>query len=189
MIRGPFGPGTFVLGGGALILFGVLVLGFFLPTDWAVDAEAHIDADVPQLLTWLDSPEGWQAWTTWPDSGLSRSGPARGSGSAMSWDDQELGSGTFRIDQVTGNSVSYAVEVAGAGGTVMGTRGTIELEPDGTGVRVRWHEEGDLGRNPIMGFWALSMERAQTAELGKSLDRLTQLVGSADPVSDSARSP
>lgn len=177
MTRGTFGPGTIVLGGGALLLITVLAIGFFLPTDWAVDAEARIEADAGDVYALLDSPEGWQSWTTWPDSGLTRSGPDRGAGSAMSWDDRELGSGSFTIAEADGTTVSYAVEVAGAGGSVMSTNGTIVLSTDGDAVVVRWHEEGELGRNPIMGFWALSMERAQTAELGKSLARLAEVVG------------
>jgi hypothetical protein len=37
---------------------------------------------------------------------------------------------------------------------------------------VTWREEGDLGWNPLMGYWALSMNRAQSQELAKGLDRL-----------------
>ena len=180
MMKGPFGPGTIVLGGGALLLFGVLAIGFFLPTTWAVGADTRIDAPAEDVMAFLDSPEGWQAWTTWPDSSLARSGPDRGPGAAMSWDDQELGSGRFEIGEVTATSVTYSVEVAGAGGTVMETRGKIEVHPEGTGVRVAWTEEGDLGRNPLMGFWALTMESAQTRELGKSLDQLATLVTGAE---------
>lgn len=189
MIRGPFGPGTIVLGGGALVLFGVLAIGFFLPTDWAVEAEGRIVADVSDVYAFIDSPEGWQAWTTWPDSGLIRGGPERGAGSSMSWADQDLGSGRFTIEDAAGNSVSYSVEVGGAGGSVMSTRGTIVLSMEGDAVLVRWREAGNLGRNPLMGFWALSMERAQTAELAKSLDRLAEVVTATVSAGDSARNP
>ena len=43
------------------------------------------------------------------------------------------------------------------------------------GVRVHWHEAGNLGHNPLMGYWALSMGRAQSQELSKGLDRLSAL--------------
>ena len=125
----------------------------------------------------LDSPEGWQAWTTWPDSGLVRVGPERGPGASIRWDDRELGSGAFTIGDVQpGESVTYAVEVAGAGNAVMRTHGSFTVIAEGEGVLVRWREEGELGRNPLMGFWALSMERAQGAEMSKGLDRLGELV-------------
>ncbi len=142
MIRGLFGPGTIVLGGGALLLGGFLA-------------------------------EAWQTWTPWPDS-TERSGPERGAGSMISWNDRELGSGAFRIEAVDPLSVTYSVRVAGAGGGDMETRGSVQLTATSGGTLVAWLEEGDLGRNPLMGYWALAMERAQSAEMQKGLDRLSQ---------------
>jgi len=186
------GPGVIVLGGGALLICVFLVVGFFLPTDWQAEASGSLDATPAEVLVFLDSPEGWQAWTPWPDSGLVRSGPERGPGARMSWDDQELGSGSFTIDAVRGDeSVSYSVEVAGAGNSVMSTRGSVTVASDPDGVVIHWREEGSLGRNPLMGYWALSMERAQTAEMAKGLDRLGEVVRAARDsilsLSDSSR--
>jgi hypothetical protein len=39
-------------------------------------------------------------------------------------------------------------------------------------VRITWRERGNLGQNPLMGYWALSMDRAQSDELVKGLERL-----------------
>lgn len=179
MSRSIFGPGTIVLGGGAVLLTVVMVIGFFLPTEWAASAEIRIDASAEALMPYLDSPEGWAEWTAWPDSGLTRSGPERGAGAAIAWDDRELGAGSFTISEVRDDGVRYAVVVDGAANTVMTTNGTLELERLGTSTLVRWTETGDLGRNPIMGFWGLSMERAQSTELRKSLDQLAALVVSS----------
>lgn len=173
MIRGPLGPGSIVLGGGAFLLFGFLGIGALLPTEWAAEAAATIPATTDQLLPLIDSPEGWRQWTTWPDSGLARSGPERGPGASIAWDDPELGSGSFTITEPGAEAdVAYAVEVAGAGGGSMSTVGTISLGDAVGGTRVVWREEGDLGRNPLMGYWARSMRRAQSAEMEKGLDRL-----------------
>lgn len=173
MIRGTFGPGTIVLGGGAALLLGFLAVGFFLSGEWEAGAEAVVDAPASELLPLLDSPEGWRAWTTWPDSGLTRSGPERGAGASVSWDDADLGSGTFTVDEVReGLSVVYSVEVEGAAGANMRTSGRIELEPTPGGTRVVWREQGDLGSNPLMGYWARSMRRVQSTEMEKGLDRL-----------------
>jgi len=173
-----FGPGTIVLGGGSVILLVLLGIGFLLPTDWEASAEGVVPAAPDVVLSFLDSPEGWQAWTPWPDS-TERTGPVRGAGAAISWSSRELGAGTFRVERATAAQVVYVVEVEGAGNAVMVTHGTVELHPEGEGTRLRWHEEGDLGRNPLMGYWALSMDRAQTTELGKSIDRLAEVVGEA----------
>lgn len=172
-----FGPGTYVLGGGAILLFTFLIVGFILPSEWVAEAEARVDASPAEAFTFLDSPEGWRQWTTWPDSGLDRSGPERGAGARIAWSDRELGSGSFTIAETRGEEfVRYAVEVAGAGNSVLRTDGTVELTPDGDGVRVRWRETGDLGSNPLMGYWALSMERMQSEEMAKGLDRLGALL-------------
>ena len=57
MIRGTFGPGTIVLGGGAVLLFGFLAVGFFLSGEWEAGAEAEVEARAEELLPLLDSPE------------------------------------------------------------------------------------------------------------------------------------
>lgn len=177
MTKTPFGPGTIFLGGGALLLFALLGIGFLLPTHWEASASARLQAAPENVLPFVDSPEGWQSWTTWPDSGLTREGPERGPGASISWNDRELGSGTFRIETVRSNeSMTYSVQVAGAGGAVMETTGALNIARDGDSVLVEWQERGDLGRNPLMGYWALSMERAQSAELSKGLDRLAAVI-------------
>lgn len=178
MTRSLFGPGTVVLGGGAVLLIIILLIGFALPTEWAVSADLRIEASAEELMPYLDSPEGWSAWTAWPDSGLTRSGPERGPGASISWSDRELGAGSFTIREVSARSVRYAVLVDGAANTLMTTTGAIELEPLGSSTIVHWSETGDLGRNPLMGFWALTMERAQTRELQKSLGQLAEAVSS-----------
>jgi uncharacterized protein YndB with AHSA1/START domain len=169
----PFSLGTRILGGAALLLLGILALGFLLPSGWEASATQTVEAPAEAVYGYLDAPEGWRAWTAWPDSGLARSGPERGAGAAISWADPELGNGSFRIVEATpGERVTYAVEVGGG----MRTAGEITLTSTGNGVQVSWHETGDLGRNPLMGFWAFFMDRAQTAELERSLGRLDSLV-------------
>ena len=171
--RIPVGPGVIILGGGALLLSAALFLGFLLPTSWEADASAMVPASPEAVFEYLDSPEGWRAWTQWPDSGLVREGPARGVDARISWDDPELGAGSFRlIDVQPHERVTYVVEV---GGGAMRTEGSIALTIEGSGVRVTWREEGNLGRNPLMGYWAFFMDRAQATELEKGLARLGEL--------------
>ena len=77
MSRSLFGPGTIILGGGSILLMLVLAVGFFLPKEWTASAEVTVDVRPTELISYLDSPEGWRLWTAWPDSGLVRSGPDR----------------------------------------------------------------------------------------------------------------
>lgn len=178
MTRGLFGPGPIVLGGGALLLGALLAVGFVLPGTWEAEARTNLAVGVEELRPLLDSPEGWRRWTQWPDSGLDRSGPKRGAGARVAWSSRELGSGSFHIDEVSPTRVTYSVEVDGVGRETMRTVGTIVLDARPDGTTLRWRESGDLGRNPLMGYWALSMKRAQSAEMEKSLARLGRIVRS-----------
>jgi hypothetical protein len=171
--RGPFSLGVVILGGGGLLLTLFLVVGWLLPQSWEAEVSALIDAPASALHPLLDSPEGWQKWTPWPESGVARTGPTRGRGATLSWDDPELGKGSFAIVQANEQRVDYAVRVDDG---AMRTDGTLSLTPEAGGVRVQWREEGDLGWNPLMGYWALSLSRAQSEELAKGLERLDALV-------------
>ena len=175
----PISLGTRILGGAALLLACFLVTGFLLPATWEVERETHLDAPPEAVFRLLDAPEGWRAWTRWPDSGLVTDGPQRGAGARISWDDPDLGAGSFRIVEAAANDfVRYTVEVQGG---AMRTRGTVRLSAAGAGTRVAWHETGDFGRNPLMGYWALFMERAQGREMEKSLERLAAAATAAAP--------
>jgi uncharacterized protein YndB with AHSA1/START domain len=177
MRRGPFSFGTVVLGGGGLLLTFFLLLGWLLPSSWEAEAALLIPAPAAAVYPLLDSPEGWQRWTPWPESGVQRSGLSRGQGATLSWDDPELGAGSFTIVSATENRrVDYAVRVDEGD---MRADGTLTLAPEGSGTKVQWREEGDLGWNPLMGYWALSLSRAQSEELAKGLERLKALVDSA----------
>ena len=184
MSQSPFSFGTKILGGGGLILALLLLLGYLLPASWEAEAELVADLPAEAIFRYLDSPEGWRDWTTWPESGVERSGPGRGEGARLAWDDPELGSGSFTLTRVVASErVEYEVQVGGS----MLTEGVIALTQEPAGVRISWHERGDLGRNPLMGYWALSMDRAQSDELAKSLDRLAAAVSSGYAPSRSAR--
>jgi hypothetical protein len=65
----------------------------------------------------------------------------------------------------------------------------VRLSPEGPGTRIAWREEGDFGRNPLMGYWARFMERAQGTELEKALDRLDALAGEAPAEASADPSP
>jgi carbon monoxide dehydrogenase subunit G len=169
--RGLFGPGPIVLGGGAVVLVAFLIVGWLLPASWEAGADVVVPVPPGVIMPFLDAPEGWQSWTPWPDS-TSRTGPERGAGAMIRWDDRELGSGAFRIEDVGALEVAYTVTVEGAGGSVMETHGSVRLSVAEEGTRIEWREAGDLGRNPLMGYWALTMDRAQSLEMQKGLDRL-----------------
>jgi uncharacterized protein YndB with AHSA1/START domain len=167
--QSPFSLGTKILAGGALVLALFLLVGYLLPTEWEANAENLAELPAEAVFRFIDSPEGWRDWTTWPQSGVERSGPGRGEGARLSWNDPELGSGSFTLTRVVRpERVEYTVDVGGS----MRTAGVLTLSEEPGGVRITWRERGNLGQNPLMGYWALSMDRAQSDELVKGLERL-----------------
>jgi uncharacterized protein YndB with AHSA1/START domain len=169
----PISIGVKVLGGGAALLFLFLAVGFFLPGTWAAQRTVRLDAPPEAVFPLVDAPDAWRRWTAWPDSGLSARGPERGVGASLVWNDPDLGNGSFEIVEVEPlRTVRYRVSVQDGS---MRTDGTFLLEPDAGGTLVTWREEGDFGRNPLMGYWARLMARAQGRELVKALARLDSL--------------
>jgi hypothetical protein len=166
----PFSFGTRILGAGAGVLLLALAVGFVLPGTWSAERSTVISLPPGTVFPLLDSPDGWREWTPWPDSGVVAEGPPRGRGSRLAWSSRDLGDGFFEIvDTQRDVWVTYHVEVQGGS---MRTEGRIDLEGVPEGTRVTWREEGDFGRNPLMGYWARFMKRAQEAEMEKGLARL-----------------
>ena len=169
----PPSAGCLVLGAGAAVLLVALGIGWVLPGTWSAERSAVLAASPAAVYALADSPDGWKRWTPWPDSGVVREGPARGSGARLSWDDKELGDGSFEIIEADPDSlVRYRVVVQKG---TMFTNGTLRLTPEAGGTRVTWREQGDFGANPLMGYWARFMEHAQGRELEKALARLGAL--------------
>jgi len=155
------------------VLTGFLLVGYLLPGDWDAEASAQLQAPPEVVYSFLDSPAGWQRWTPWPESGVEHSGPERGAGASLAWNDPDLGSGSFTIAGATPPSgVTYSVLIDDG---AIRAEGSVDVVAEDGGSRVTWREHGDFGWNPLMGYWALSMGRAQTDELNKGLDRLRTL--------------
>jgi hypothetical protein len=182
-MRSPFGPGVTILGSAAVILISFLFIGVLLPGTWSAEASALLPASPEDSFLRLDSPSDWSQWTIWPDSGVQMIGPPSGTGAGFTWDDPELGTGVFTIIEAQEPElIRYQVQMQGG---AMQIDGVLELSPEQGDTRILWQESGDLGTNPLMGYWALSMDRVQGAELEKSLDRLLQLLKTPNDSTDS----
>ena len=173
MSGSPFSLGTKILAAGASVLGLFLLGGFLLPGTWSAERATILKAPPEVVFPLVDAPSQWRRWTAWPDSGLVSEGPERGVGARLAWDDRGLGNGSFEIMEVEPlRLVRYHVQVQNG---AMHTDGTFTLAPEGTGTRVTWREAGDFGWNPLMGYWARLMERAQGRELEKALLRLDEM--------------
>lgn len=160
---------------GMLVL--AMLVGVLLSGRWQVERSALVAAPPATVFAWLDDPRRWDEWAPLGDVKTTFSGPARGAGATRSWDHPELGDGVFRIvSTIPDHEVRYHVEVQE--GSLI-TDGTIELAPEGTGTRVTWRENGDFGRNPLMGYTARSMDRMQGPQMELTLARLAEKVAAS----------
>jgi carbon monoxide dehydrogenase subunit G len=157
------------------LLVVALVVGFLLPGTWEAERSATVSAPPPSVFGWLEDPRRWGPWTALGPGKTTFSGPERGAGATVRWDDPEVGDGVFTlVSTEPEREVRYRVEVQGGS---MVTEGTFRIEPAGAGTRVVWTERGDFGNNPLLGYTALGMDRVQGAQMEIALARMAEEMG------------
>jgi uncharacterized protein YndB with AHSA1/START domain len=150
----------------ALVLVSLLVAGLLLPGTWSAEASSTVEAPPETVYRLVASPRLWDEWAPWPEMEFRYEGPSAGVGALRTWDDPGAGAGSFTITEASPpHLVRYRVELEG--GFV--TLGTFRLEAVDGATHVTWSEEGDFGRNPLLGWTALSMARRHGDELGRRL--------------------
>lgn len=164
----------------ALGLVAFVVVGLILPGSWSTERGRILAAPPGEVFPYLEDVALWREWSAMGQVEGTLSDPSRGEGAWLTWDDPQWGQGEFRITgTVPGAEVEY--EVAVEEGSMV-TRGHIRIAPgQGSTTVLEWREEGDLGWNPLLAYFALGMERMQGDELDKSLDRLQELLEGRDP--------
>ncbi len=162
--------------GGLLVAF--MVLGFLLPGTWSAEASIEIQAEPESVFPLLADLRRWDEWTQWAEVESTLSDPSSGLGAIRSWDDEQYGSGSVTITESRPFAlVAYRVRI-GEGAEVIGT---LRLEQSPRGSVVAWREEGDFGRNPLMGYIARTMSDSQGQQLTEGLTRLEAVIGSGAP--------
>jgi hypothetical protein len=159
--------------GVAGVLVAFLVIGLLLPGDWSAERDRLISAPPGAVAPWVTDLARWSEWSSMEQVEGELSDPSSGVGATLSWDDPQWGQGVFTLTEVDEGAVAYEVRVEDGS---LRTRGRLTLTPEGAGTRVVWREEGDFGRNPLLAWFALGMNRLQGAELEKGLDALAASV-------------
>lgn len=160
-----------ILGGVALLLLSLLLVGMLVPGRWEVEEHTTVAVTPDSVYDVVGRISAWSEWMPWPEESGAYAGPSFGPGASFHWDDPTYGTGRFTIvEALPPRSVTYRVEVED--GSIV-TRGRIDLEriPDG-GTTIRWLEEGAVGWNPLLGFVSLTLEDRQGAQLRAALEGL-----------------
>lgn len=165
-----------ILGGLAALLLLLVLVSFFFPRTYRVERSTVINARPEVVHPLIADLRAWKSWGIWqerdPAMTLSYSDPARGVGAWSSWQSAKEGSGKMTITQTTPTRVAYALEFPDFGTK---SAATLELVPAGTGTRVVWKDEGDLGMNPMNRWFGLFLEGLIGPDFEKSLANLKRL--------------
>lgn len=179
-MRGPAKLAAGLLALLALAAGAFLLVGLLLPGTAEVTRSVEIDAPPEAVFPFVADLDAWAEWTPWGDVDSRIEGRSAGAGARRVWDDEEMGAGTLTLVSVVPRErVEYVAEVSDGRLRFEGAV-TIEGVAAGGGERTRsrvaWTERADLGRNPLLGWTALTLDESQGRQIGTSLLRLKRLV-------------
>lgn len=167
------------------ILLGVVSLvvvlaavGLVLPAKFRLERSVTIAAPAGKVYPLIAAPAQWTRWSVWtqrdPKMQIEYSGPAAGVGARWTWRSETEGNGTMEFtDALPGEKLTYRLSFPDMG---MQSTGQLRIEPQGTGVRVSWSNEGEMGANPLNRWFGLFMDRLVGPDFEDGLKNLKALV-------------
>ncbi|SDD72614.1 SRPBCC family protein [Aquimonas voraii] len=163
----------------ALVVAVVLLVavGFALPSAFKVERAVQIEAPAAEVYALIASPREWKRWSAWnardPDMRIEYTGPEAGVGAGWSWQSATEGNGAMEFTAaVPGERVDYVLRFPDFG---MESKGVLRIEPAGSGVRLSWSNEGDMGGNPISRWFGLFMDSLVGPDFEAGLASLKRL--------------
>lgn len=160
--------GAFV---GLLVLF--FVGGFILPSAVHVERSLVINAPPADIFPLISDLAEWQAWSPWAkvDPGMKLTVSGSGVGQTMSWQSQEVGSGT---QQVTALESPHFMQTHLDFGEQGVADAAFSMTPQGKDTLVAWALDTDMRagvpilKQPISTYAGFLMDRmvGQDYEIG-----------------------
>lgn len=151
--------------------------GWLLSPRFTVERSVVVAAPADKVYALVAEPRRWKEWSVWnqrdPAMTVSYSGPASGAGAAWSWKSASEGDGgmTFTAAEPA-RRVAYDLTFADFGTT---SRGDFRFAAEGSGTRVTWSMNGDMGSNPLMRWFALFADRMVGSDFAAGLANLKAL--------------
>lgn len=166
-----------LLAGLVLVICGLVAAGFALPSAFKVERVVQIEAPAAEVFALIASPREWKRWSAWnardPAMQIEYIGPESGLGAGWSWQSATEGNGSMEFTAaVPGERLDYVLRFADVG---MESKGVLRIEPSGSGVRLSWSNEGDMGGNPINRWFGLFMDDLVGPDFEAGLANLKQL--------------
>ena len=165
----------------ALTLVAIVVLllgiGLILPSTFKVQRSIDVSAAPDKIYPLIADPREWKKWSAWntrdPAMKIAYSGPPSGNGAKWTWESTSEGSGEMTFTAAVPNQrIDYSLFFPDFG---MRSAGEMKLEPAGSGTRVTWANQGDVGANPINRYFAQAMDRLVGSDFETGLKNLKAL--------------
>lgn len=176
----------------AVVIVGLLGIGFLLADKVHVERSAKVGASPAALFAIVNSFEKFDQWSPWaeldPAMKVERSGPASGVGARYAWHgNAEAGSGTQEIVESTPDE--KVVIRLNFDGFDQPSMSTMTIKADGSGSLVTWALDSSLGSNPVHRYFGLMMEKYVGQDYEKGLGKLKLLAESLPPPAPAGAAP
>lgn len=166
-----------IVGGLVALVLLLALVSFAFPRQYRVERSALIKATPEAVLAQVGDLAAWKNWGAWqerdPAMKITYSEKTMGVGAWSSWISQQEGSGKMTITDYGPDRVAYRLEFPEMG---MESRGSIELRPEGGGVRIVWADAGDLGMNPMNRWVGLFLDKMIGPDFERGLSNLKKIV-------------
>lgn len=153
------------------------VVGMFLPRKVETTQSIVINAPAEKIFPLLNDFEKWHLWTSWHEMDTATQytwGDIRsGVGASYQWKSEIMSYGTVKIVESKPNEMlktEVNFEDHGA------SYGTFTLTPEGSGTRVDWKFENDMGGNPFGHLFGPVMKSMIEKDYVKGLAKLKKIV-------------
>lgn len=164
--------------GGLLALVALLAVGgMFLPGTFKVTRSAVVGAAADKVYPLIAEPRRWKDWSVWnrrdPGMTITYSGPESGVGAMWEWKSKSEGDGRMTFTAAEpGRRAAFDLFFPDFGTT---SRGELLLTPEGSGTRITWTMNGDMGKNPLLHWMALMMDGMVGKDFEAGLSNLKTL--------------
>ncbi|MDX1948527.1 MAG: SRPBCC family protein [Pirellulaceae bacterium] len=145
----------------AIVAMLFFVIAWSLPPTFHVERSIVVAAAPEQIHPSVNRLQEWPKWIPWnvekyPDMKLSFTGPEEGVGAKYAWTGTGTGNGNLEL-KTSDPAKGVAYDILFEGDAKPNTGG-ITFTPEGTGTKVTWHMDGDLGWNPISRYFGLMID-------------------------------
>lgn len=170
----------------AVVFLGVLIvallgIGLLLSEHAHVERSETVNAPPATVFALVNSFRQFEKWSPWADKDpavkVERSGPEIGVGARYVWSGNDaVGSGSQEI--VSSTQPSQVQVKLTFGGFEGASEATYTITPEGTGTRIVWALDSELGSNPVNRYFGLFMDKMVGPDYVKGLARLKSLAES-----------